>query len=113
MQRLEPLSEGGNGSKGHQFDDLFGALSRRKYKRENNVKDDSFPEFHGNYNADVFEEWLNTIESLLEYHDVPDGGKVKLVSQHLKDHAYNWWKQLQVGRQRKGLKMKKKLVEQF
>ncbi|GMP97245.1 hypothetical protein CsSME_00045576 [Camellia sinensis var. sinensis] len=93
----------------HQLDDFFGSPHRhRAYSHGLNsewngtVKDLEFPEFRGSYNPDVFEEWLKTIESHFQYYDVPEAKKVKLVSQSLKGRASNWWKQLQVGRQRNG-----------
>lgn len=51
------------------------------------------------------------IELLLEYHDVPDVKKVKVVSQRLKGRAADWWKQLQVDRERKGREKVRKLEE--
>lgn len=123
---LSPI-EGSNGSTDSQIDDSFDASHRRRAhshgfdsKWNDTVKELEIPEFRGSYNSNVFNEWLKTIESHLECYDVPKARIVKLVSQSLKGRAFNWWKQLQVGRQRKGQKkvrewrkMRKKLKEHF
>ncbi|THF98473.1 hypothetical protein TEA_005968 [Camellia sinensis var. sinensis] len=63
VQCLQLHSKGSNGSKDHQLDDFFHALHRCRScstglnsEWNDTVKDLVFPEFHGSYNQDVFEE---------------------------------------------------------
>lgn len=44
------------------------------------------PEFEGRLDPDEFLEWINTVERVFEYKEVPDNKKVKLVA--LKLHKY-------------------------
>ncbi|THF96288.1 hypothetical protein TEA_018186 [Camellia sinensis var. sinensis] len=82
VQCLSLLSNGSNGSKDHQRDDSFDAPHRRRAyshsfdsRLNDTVKDLVFLEFHGSYYLDVFEEWLNTIESHLKSYDVTEARK--------------------------------------
>lgn len=78
------------------------------------------PEFYGTLKAEEFIDWLNTVEWVFEFKDVPDNKKVKLVGISLKGRASTWWEQVRVMRERRGKpkvtdweKFKKKLKEQF
>ena len=88
-------------------------------KWEDNFKID-FPEFNGNLIAENFVDWLNQVERILEYHEIPNHKRVKLVAIKLKGRASAWCKQFQMQRVRMGKrkirewpKMKKALEKQF
>uniref|UniRef100_A0A2N9GRT7 Retrotransposon gag domain-containing protein n=1 Tax=Fagus sylvatica TaxID=28930 RepID=A0A2N9GRT7_FAGSY len=77
------------------------------------------PEFHGSLSSKDFVDWLNTMERVFEFHEVPEAKKTKLVAIKLRGRASAWWEQLQVQRLRCSkakvqlwVKMKKKLSEQ-
>ena len=78
------------------------------------------PEFEGQLNPDEFIEWMNTVERVFEYKDVPDDKKVKLVALKLRKYASIWWSNVVSKRARKGKdkirswrKMKEKLKTKF
>lgn len=78
------------------------------------------PEFEGQLNPDDFVEWMNTVERVFEYKDVPDDKKVKLVALKLRRYASIWWSNVLAKRARKGKgkikswrKMKEKLKAKF
>ncbi|XP_062177060.1 uncharacterized protein LOC133881996 [Alnus glutinosa] len=60
------------------------------------------PEFSGTLQAEGFVDWLNEIERIFEYKEVPDRDKVKLVAIKLKGRASAWWEQLKRSRERQG-----------
>ena len=53
------------------------------YTWEDNIHNE-LPEFYGSCNSDEFVDWLNTIENVLEYYDVSEARKVKVVSKSKK-----------------------------
>ncbi|XP_068645184.1 uncharacterized protein [Aristolochia californica] len=70
--------------------------------------------------AKGFIDWLQEIERIFEYKEVPENVKVKLVAIKLKGRASAWWEQLRRSRDRQGkvkitdwAKMKKKMKGQF
>jgi hypothetical protein len=78
------------------------------------------PEFSGVLIPDDLIDWINHVECVFEYHDIPNHKKVKLVGTKLKGRASAWWEQIQMQRVRFGKKkiqdwnkMKTKLQEQF
>ncbi|XP_068638533.1 uncharacterized protein [Aristolochia californica] len=80
----------------------------------------TLPEFSGTLQAEGFIDWLQEIERIFEYKEVPDNVKVKLVAIKLKGRASAWWEQLRRSRDRQGkakitdwAKMKKKMKGQF
>jgi hypothetical protein len=92
---------------------------RYEQKWEFSVKID-VPEFSGGLDPNDFTDWLNHVERVFEYHEIPDHKKVKIVGIKLKGKASAWWEQIQTQRVRFGKKkvqdwskMKKKLQEQF
>jgi hypothetical protein len=92
---------------------------RYEQKWEFSVKID-VPEFSGGLDPNDFTDWLNHVERVFEYHEIPDHKKVKIVGIKLKGRASAWWEQIQTQRVRFGKKkvqdwskMKKKLQEQF
>ena len=71
-------------------------------------------------NHEEFMDWLNQVERIFDFHEVPDSKKVKLISIKLRGRASAWWKQHQVQRVRRGkrkiqdwCKMKQKMRNQF
>uniref|UniRef100_A0A2N9J449 Uncharacterized protein n=2 Tax=Magnoliopsida TaxID=3398 RepID=A0A2N9J449_FAGSY len=78
------------------------------------------PEFSGGLDPNDFTDWLNHVERVFEYHEIPDHKKVKIVGIKLKGRASAWWEQIQTQQVKFGKKkiqdwskMKKKLQEQF
>ncbi|XP_022871711.1 uncharacterized protein LOC111390827 [Olea europaea var. sylvestris] len=51
-------------------------------------------EFSGTLQAEGFIDWLNEVEQIFKYKEVPDRVKVKLVTIKLKGRASAWWEQL-------------------
>ncbi|KAE8710906.1 putative CCCH-type zinc finger family protein [Hibiscus syriacus] len=78
------------------------------------------PEFSGTLQAEGFVDWINEVERIFEYKEVPDRVKVKLIAIKLKGRASAWWEQLRRSRERQGKakiidweKMKKKMKGHF
>ncbi|XP_038678354.1 uncharacterized protein LOC119979794 [Tripterygium wilfordii] len=74
----------------------------------------------GGLHAEVFIDWLNEIERIFEFKEVPEEAKFKLVAMKLKGRASAWWEQLKRTRERQRKprivdweKMKCKLRENF
>ena len=63
-----------------------------KQKWENNFKFE-FLEFNGSLIVEDFVDWLNQVERIFEYHEIPDHKRVKLVAIKLKARALAWWEQ--------------------
>jgi len=60
------------------------------------------PKFEGQLNSDEFIDWMNTVERVFEYKDVPDDKKVKLVALKLRQYASIWWSNVLSKRAKKG-----------
>ncbi|KAE8661446.1 hypothetical protein F3Y22_tig00113725pilonHSYRG00321 [Hibiscus syriacus] len=60
------------------------------------------PEFFGTLQAEGFVDWINEVEHIFEYKEVPDRVKVKLIAIKLKGRASAWWEQLRRSRERQG-----------
>ena len=78
------------------------------------------PEFEGKLQPDEFVDWLQTVERVFDFKDIPDEQKVKLVAIKLKKHASIWWENLKKKRAREGKskiktweKMRKQLTSKF
>ena len=78
------------------------------------------PEFEGQLDPDHFLDWLQTVERVFEYKDIPKDKKVKLVALKLRKYASIWWANLVAKRARNGkgkirtwAKMKDKLKSKF
>jgi pentatricopeptide repeat protein len=94
-------------------------LRLHNVQRHYDVKVD-IPEFEGRMQPDEFIDWLNTIERIFEYKDVPEHHKVKLVAIKLRKHASLWWEHVKKQRERERKsrivtweKMKKALKRKF
>jgi len=57
-------------------------------------------EFEGKLAPYEFFEWLQTVERILEYKDIPEDWKVKLVALRLRKYASLWWINLNAKRTR-------------
>jgi len=75
---------------------------------------------HGWLSINHFIDWLQTMERVFEYKDIPDDKKVKLVALKLRRYASIWWQNIVSSRVRKGkgkirtwLKMREKLKSKF
>jgi len=83
------------------------AFSHRQGRRSNDshrgfdIKVD-ITEYEGQTQLDEFLDWLNTIERVFEFKEVPEHRKVKLVAIKLKKHASIWWEQLKIRRAHMG-----------
>ena len=78
------------------------------------------PEFEGKLDPDEFLEWLQTVERIFEYKEIPDDRKVKLVALRLRKYASLWWTNLNAKRSRERKskintwdKMKSKMKARF
>ena len=93
--------------------------SKEEQKWESNIKIE-LPKFYGSLNHEEFMDWLNQVEKIFDFHEVPDSKKVKLISIKLRGRTSAWWEQLQVQRVRIGkrkiqdwCKMKQKMRNKF
>ncbi|CAA7053553.1 unnamed protein product [Microthlaspi erraticum] len=57
-------------------------------------------EFSGSLNPEEFIDWLNMVEEILEFKQVPDEMRVTLVATRFKSRAMAWWQQLKESRRR-------------
>ncbi|CAL9233877.1 unnamed protein product, partial [Arabidopsis halleri] len=60
------------------------------------------PEFSGSLQPEDFLDWLNNIEEILDFKDVPDEQRVRLVATRLRGRAFAWWQQTKETRAREG-----------
>ena len=58
-------------------------------------------EFEGRLDPDEFIEWLQTVERVFDYKEIPEDKKVKLVALRLRKYASLWWTNLCAKRVRK------------
>jgi len=85
----------------------------------NDIKVD-ISDFEGNLQPDDFLDWLQTVEHVFEYKEVPEEKKVKIVAAKLKKHASIWWENLKRKRKCEGKskiktweKMCQKLIRKY
>ena len=78
------------------------------------------PRREAHLNLGHFLDWLQTVERVFEYKDIPDDKKVKLVALKLRKYASIWWANLVATRARKGkgklrtwIKVREKLRSKF
>lgn len=60
------------------------------------------PEFEGQLDPDIFLDWLQTVERVFEFKDIPDDRKVKLVALKLRKYASIWWSNVVTTRVKSG-----------
>jgi len=121
----DPSDPNESQSKDHLFGPSSGS-SRSSWKQmrwprevHNDFKVD-IPEFEGKLNLDEFLDWLKTMERVVDFKDISDERKVKLVALKLRKYASTWWANVLSKRAKKGKgkilslrKMKGKLKEKF
>ena len=97
------------------------------YKRHGNYDEGlrfnpkiNLPEFDGRMDLNEFLDWLNMVEHVFEYYDLPEREKMKLVAIKMCKNASIWWKNLKRQRERDGKKkigtwekMKKELKRRY
>lgn len=66
----------------------------QRYNRWESSFRSNIPEFHGTLNPEDFIDWLNTVEKILEFRQVPDNVRVSLVGTRFKGRTMAWWQQL-------------------
>ncbi|CAB4291989.1 unnamed protein product [Prunus armeniaca] len=97
VARIETQSHGGESSDGEGDENPFYnhmpmegvQRGRDHYGRNFDMKVD-LPEFEGKMQPDDFVDWLNTVERIFDYKEVPDEKKVKIVAIKLKRNASAW-----------------------
>lgn len=87
--------------------------------RHDDIKVD-IPDFEGRLQPDDFIDWLQTVERVFEYKEIPEEKKVKIIAVKLRKHASIWWENLKKRRDREGKskiktweKMRKELTRMF
>ena len=60
------------------------------------------PEFHGGLQADEYLDWINTVDEVLEFKQVPKDRRVALVATRLRGRAGAWWQQVKKTRTLQG-----------
>jgi hypothetical protein len=60
------------------------------------------PEFHGGLQADEYLDWINTVDEVLEFKQVPEDKRVALVATKLRGRAGAWWQQVKKTRTLQG-----------
>jgi hypothetical protein len=93
--------------------------SHRCQPRMNDIKVD-IPDFEGELQPDEFVDWLQAIECLFKYKEIPEEHKVKIVAVKLKKQALIWWENLKRRRKCEGKskiktwdKMRQKLIRKY
>ena len=74
---------------------------RRHPSNFNDFKVD-ISEFEGKLDPDDFLEWMQTIERIFEYKEIPKDKKVKLIALKLRKYASLWWTNFLTKRVRQG-----------
>ena len=97
----EPLSDGS--SKGDDSP-RYPRRELRQVTHFNEFKVD-IPEFEGKLDPDDLLEWLQTVERVFEYKEIPDEQKVKIIALKLRKYASLWWTNLLTKRARQGLSL--------
>jgi len=75
--------------------------SHRRQLRMNDIKLD-IPDFEGNLQPNEFVDWLQTVERVFEYKEVPEEQKAKIVVAKLKKQASIYWENLKRKRKCEG-----------
>ncbi|VFQ89801.1 unnamed protein product [Cuscuta campestris] len=60
------------------------------------------PTFEGKNDPDEFLEWLETVERVFDFKDIPEDKKVKIVALKLRKYASTWWTNTCTKRRREG-----------
>ena len=104
-------------------EDAYSRMPRRHSRPQDRSHHDfrvDIPEFEGQLDPDVFLDWLQTVERVFEFKDIPEDRKVKLVALKLRKYASIWWSNVVSKRVREGKgkirtweKMRSKLKSKF
>jgi len=89
--------------------------SHRCQPRMNDIKVD-IPDFDGELQPNEFDDWLQAIECVFEYKEIPEENKLKIVAVKLKKHALIWWENLKRKRKCEGkskIKMWEKMCQKL
>ena len=80
----------------YELNEIPRRTPRREWRTPSNPNDFrvELPEFEGKLDPDEFLEWLNTVERIFDYKEVPEDKKVKLVALRLRKYASLWWTNL-------------------
>ncbi|VFQ67259.1 unnamed protein product, partial [Cuscuta campestris] len=70
------------------------------YERGANDFKVDIPTFEGKNDPDDFLEWLETVERVFDFKDVPEEKKVKIVALKFRKYASTWWSNLSTKRRR-------------
>ena len=78
--------------------------TRRERRHQPNLNDIRVEvlEFKGKLDTNEFLEWLQTMERVFEFKEIPEDKKVKLVAPKLRKYASLWWTNLLTKRARPG-----------
>jgi hypothetical protein len=60
------------------------------------------PEFHGGLQTDEYLDWINTVDEVSEFKQVPEDKRVALVATRLRGRAGAWWQQVKKTRALQG-----------
>ena len=94
----EPLS---NGSSSEEASPRSRRRGRRHTSNFNDFKVD-ISEFEGKLDPDDFTEWLQTVERIFDYKEIPEDKKVKILALKLHKYASLRWTNLLTKRVRQG-----------
>ncbi|VFQ96419.1 unnamed protein product, partial [Cuscuta campestris] len=94
-------------SEDEQEEDVQSGVPSPTMRRNNQEKSPSdfkveMPTFDGKDDPDDFIEWLETIERVFDYTEVPEDKKVKLVALKFRGYASTWWTNTTTKRKREG-----------
>ena len=60
------------------------------------------PELHGRLVVEDFLDWINAVEDILEFKEVPEEKRVPLVATRFRGRTVAWWQQTKLTRNRQG-----------
>ncbi|CAN6849816.1 unnamed protein product [Brassica oleracea var. botrytis] len=87
VPRVVPHEDFHNNDRGNRQDIVLGNHPPRW---ETSFRSE-IPEFLGTLNPKEFIDWLNIVEEILEFKQVPDDMRVSLVATRFKGRAMAWW----------------------
>jgi len=83
-------------SHGSSSEDASPRTQRRRRRHSSNFNDFKvdISEFEGKLDPDDFIEWLQTVERIFDYKEIPKDKKVKIMALKLRKYASLWWTNL-------------------
>ena len=92
---LESEASDDDGNPFGEYEEDVYARRPRKHPRPQDRSHHDFrldiPDFEGQLDPDIFLDWLQTVERIFEFKDIPEDRKVKLVALKLRKYASIWW----------------------